>query len=225
MSQSIRLFVQEIGPLPQAAMLALMHKGLTPTVDFEVIPVPNTGKSPEFLALSPTGKAPMLVLDGEAIFETVAILEAIDGHVPGPSLQPEHPLKRASHVSWQLYTVDLLFATFAANMAPDAQSYGQAIQTSRGKLQQVEDRFGQGPYFYGESLASVDFLMATLFQRLALFEARYGMRLLTDMPKLQSYAQALSGLEHLAASLPPHFEDVLFGWMDNCGSYMAQQRL
>jgi maleylpyruvate isomerase len=76
--------------------IALHYKGLP----FEYLPVHLTRDGgqqhkPEYLALNPQGLVPLLVDDGHAIGQSVAMLEYLEETHPQPPLLPEAPLDRA----------------------------------------------------------------------------------------------------------------------------------
>lgn len=70
--------------------LALLEKG----VPFETVVV-HGGQSPEFLAISPRGKVPVLQTEQGYINETSAILDYLEERGEGRSLLPAEPYARA----------------------------------------------------------------------------------------------------------------------------------
>ena len=69
-------------------------------VAFERRDIDLASKPEWFLRLSPTGRTPMLLVEGEALFESAAICEYLDATLP-PRLHPENPLRRARHRGWR----------------------------------------------------------------------------------------------------------------------------
>ena len=55
----------------------------------------NEEKRPDFLSKSPTGYVPCLLADGQAIGESVAIIEWLEENFPSPALLPSDSLARA----------------------------------------------------------------------------------------------------------------------------------
>ena len=51
--------------------------------------------TPAFSALNPMHQVPVLVVDGKALAESLAILEWLDERVPEPALLPKEPWLRA----------------------------------------------------------------------------------------------------------------------------------
>lgn len=82
-------------PFVQRAVISLSEKG----VPFERRDIDLAAKPDWFLAISPTGKVPVLLVDGEPIFESAVILEYLEDTI-GPALHPTDPLARAEHRSF-----------------------------------------------------------------------------------------------------------------------------
>lgn len=74
MSEPIVLVSHVLCPYLQRAAIVLAEKG----VPFERRDVDLANKPDWFLRLSPTGKTPMLLVDGHALFESAAICEYLD---------------------------------------------------------------------------------------------------------------------------------------------------
>ncbi|QKE64918.1 glutathione S-transferase [Aquipseudomonas campi] len=81
--------------------LALLEKG----VPFETVVV-HGGQSPEFLAISPRGKVPVLQTEQGYINETSAILEYLEERGEGRPLLPAEPYARA-HVRALMKEIEL----------------------------------------------------------------------------------------------------------------------
>lgn len=98
---SLTLISNPLCPFVQRAAIVLLEKG----VPFERMNVDLTGKPDWFLALSPTGKVPLLKVrqaDGtEAIlFESMVICEYLEETQDGAPMYPDDALLRAKLRSW-----------------------------------------------------------------------------------------------------------------------------
>ncbi|HET8611222.1 MAG TPA: glutathione S-transferase family protein [Sphingomonas sp.] len=80
-------------PFVQRVLMAARLKG------HDIAPEPPPGgalQSPEFQAISPMGRIPLLELDdGRRICESAAIVAYLDETLPGPALLPNDPVERA----------------------------------------------------------------------------------------------------------------------------------
>jgi glutathione S-transferase len=89
----VKLYSSPISPFAARVRIAIRYKG----VDCELVAPPPTGlKGPEYLALNPMGKLPLLVLDdGSTLPESETILEYLEDAFPDRPLRPADPLGRA----------------------------------------------------------------------------------------------------------------------------------
>jgi glutathione S-transferase len=62
--------------------------------------------SPEFEAVNPKGKVPVIVHDGRTITESTVIIEYLDEAFPGPNLMPKDPYWRARRQLWARWIDD-----------------------------------------------------------------------------------------------------------------------
>src|SRR5579872_3255808 len=99
MTPKLRLVSHNLCPYVQRAVIVAAEKG----VAAERVDIDLSAKPDWFLALSPTGKVPLLQVtdeDGEhVLFESAAICEYLDESF-GPPLLPAKPLERARRRAW-----------------------------------------------------------------------------------------------------------------------------
>src|SRR5690242_18602243 len=91
----LKLISHPLCPYVQRAAIALAEKG----VPFERIQIDLADKPDWFLAISPIGKVPVLLVDDQPIFESAVILEYLEDTI-APALHPADPLRRAEHRAW-----------------------------------------------------------------------------------------------------------------------------
>ena len=89
----MKLYGPTYSPFVARVRIALRAKSLS----YQPTPIPEGGlKSPEFLAINPFGRVPVLVLDdGRAISESETILYYLEETYPNPPLLPTDPYARA----------------------------------------------------------------------------------------------------------------------------------
>lgn len=122
-------------------------------------------KSPEYLALNPAGKIPLLLADGRPIAQNLAIQTFLARSFPRAKLLPftSDPLADAqvlSQIAWfsadvhQLVTrIRLPF--FACDAAPE-RVREQAIEAMTLQLRPIEERLANQPWFLGEQWSTLD---------------------------------------------------------------------
>ena len=89
----MRIYGGKLSPFVQRALIAARAKGH----EVDVVPPPGGGmQSPEFLAISPMGRVPLLELDdGTRICESSAIAAYLEENLSGPALLPSDATGRA----------------------------------------------------------------------------------------------------------------------------------
>ncbi len=154
----------------------------------------NAHKGAEYLKLNPTGRIPVLVKDGEALFETVAICMHLAerapeaGLVPGPG-DPD----RAKFLQWLVFMTntvqpDVLMYYYNARYTTDPEG-GPAVQEAAARrlaewFAILEDALGEGSYFLGGRYSLLDIYLTML--------ARWGRYLEVpprDMPRIGALAR------------------------------------
>src|SRR4051812_30878092 len=114
-------------------------------IDFETYEVDLSNKSEEFLDASPTGKVPVVVIEGESIYESNVVNQYIDEVTDGPRLMPEDPKQRAHARIWMAFAdADFFPAVFAASVGRERgfseERISKAWEKLRTALGQLEER-------------------------------------------------------------------------------------
>ena len=125
--------------------MVLHEKG----IDFETREVDLSDKSEEFLAASPTGKVPVVVVDGESLYESNVVNQYLDEVTGDPKLMPEDLKQRAHARIWMAFAdTDFFPALFVASVGRQrgfseeriAEGF-EKLGTALGKLEaRLEDR-------------------------------------------------------------------------------------
>jgi len=152
-------------PYVQRAAIVLAEKGVT----FERRDVDLSRKPDWFLAVSPLGKTPLLLAEGQEIFESAVICEYLDETRP-PRLHPEDAIGRARHRAWVEFASSLLNTIGTFYAAVDGQGLEARAAEIRGRFAQLEAELGAGPWFGGERFGLVDAAFAPVFRYFNVFE-------------------------------------------------------
>ncbi|MFV2092656.1 MAG: glutathione S-transferase, partial [Hyphomicrobiales bacterium] len=97
----MKLIEDPLAPNPRRVNIFLAEKGIT--LERQTMQViKRQHKTEAFRAINPTGTLPVLVLDdGTAISETVAICRYFEEQQPAPALMGENPMQRVLVEMWQ----------------------------------------------------------------------------------------------------------------------------
>lgn len=79
----MRLFLTHRSPYARKVQLTLAHKGLS----YQEIVVDLANRSPEFVAVSPLGKVPVLVDGDITVYDSTVIVEYLEDRYPEPALR------------------------------------------------------------------------------------------------------------------------------------------
>lgn len=204
MSAPVVLVSHALCPYVQRAAIVLAEKG----VPFERRDIDLSNKPGWFLEVSPLGKTPVLLVDGEAIFESAVICEYLEDTTL-PRLHPANALQRAQHRSWMEFGSALLNLIAAFYNAPDEPSLLARAAEIRSRLRQVEAALGEGPYFAGAAFSLVDAVFGPVWRYFEAFDAigEFGFR--DGLPKVQRWRQVLAARPSVADAVRPDYMELL----------------
>lgn len=181
-----KLISHSLCPYVQRVAIVLLEKG----IPFERVDIDLANKPDWFLAISPLGRTPVLLVDGEAIFESSVICEYLE-ETGGPRLHPEAALQRARHRAWMEFGSAILNDIAAFYRAPDLEALSHKASVIQSRFEQVEAALGDGSYFSGERFSVVDAVFGPIFRYFDVFDeiADFGFFRLT--PKVLAWRAAL----------------------------------
>ncbi len=214
----IKLYGVPLSPFVRKAMLTLEYKEL----EYDNEPTFPGDESPEFRAISPLGKVPVLEHDGFTVPDTSVICRYLDRIAPQKSIYPTDPQLEARACWLEEYADSKLMENCAALFRerllnpkmfnqPTNEEVVQNIldNTMPECLAYLESVVPESGYLVGDSLSIADIAVTTCF-----IQARYGDFDVDGAvaPKLRNYLdQAFAAplvvkrLEAEKAAMPPGF--------------------
>lgn len=199
-------------PFVQRSLITLLHK----EIDYRITYIDLENKPEWFLAISPTGKVPVLRVDDAVLFESAVINEYLD-EVTEPRLHSADPLTRARHRAWIEYGSSLLVDQFNLMLARDGDSLTVLTERFFQRLQALESQ-AVGPFFQGPGFSLVDAAFAPLFQRLEIIQRLQPHPRWAELPHLHAWSQSLLALSAVQQSVPQDFDAQLVAYMRRKGS-------
>ncbi|WP_341905724.1 glutathione S-transferase family protein [Polaromonas sp. YR568] len=200
----LTLISHTLCPYVQRAAIALMEKG----VAFERRDIDLANKPAWFLAISPLGKTPVLLVDGQPIFESAAICEYLDDTLL-PRLHPADALQRAQHRGWMEFGSSVVDDIAAFYNAADAGALEARRQAIAGKFLQVEQALHpSGPYFSGAAFTLVDAVFGPVFRYFDVLEGLGESGFLPDpdrAPRVHAWRAALAQRPSMQRAVSPHY--------------------
>ncbi len=204
---------------PSTASLAVHWMLIELGVPFELVTVDfesKAQKSPEYLAVNPSGHVPTLVIDGVPHFECAALLMLLAERHPEAGLSPAPGTpQRADYFQWMFYCANTLQPAYRAWFYPDEPEGADNIEASqrhaRARIETAWDRIDAllsdgRAYMLGPQISALDFLttMLTRWSR--------------NMPKTASAWPHLGAYINRMRKMPSlrevHAREKLTDWID-----------
>ncbi len=111
-------------------------------------------RTPEFLALNPAGKVPVLVVDGRPISEVLAILHYLACAYPEAGLLPDDPVAEAEALAWMSF--------LASHVHP---SRGQGLEAARAAWSLADAKLGSADWAVGDRYSIADIHLFRIYWR------------------------------------------------------------
>ncbi|MGF6454817.1 glutathione S-transferase family protein [Pseudomonas frederiksbergensis] len=189
-------------PFVQRVAIVLLEKGIT----FQRIDVDLRDRPDWFLAMSPSGKVPLLKVpdgnEGESVlFESVAICEYLEEVYPEPALHPMNALIRAQHRAWIEFASATLADAWGFLNATDQQTALGKSVALRGKLERFDSEISDGPYFSGERLSMVDIAVAPVFRYFDILGFEPNHQLFDGLSRVADWRRALASRFSIQAAV------------------------
>jgi len=208
MSNTYTLISHKLCPYVQRAAITLAEKGL----EFERIDIDLANKPDWFLQVSPLGKTPVLLVDGQAIFESAVICEYLDETTPH-RLHPEAALERAQHRAWIEFASATLNSIGGFYNAADAQILNAKAVELKTKFAQLEKQLGDGTYFSGENFSLVDAAFAPVFRYFDVLEQIADFGFFTGLSKLKAWRQNLRARASVRTAVSEDYPALLHAFL------------
>ena len=212
----IKLYGVPLSPFARKALLVLDYKKL----EYDNVPTFPGDESPEFRAISPLGKIPVLEHDGFTIPDTSVINRYLDRIAPEKSIYPSDPQLEAQACWLEEYADSRLVEVCAGlfrerllnpkmfNQPTDEAVVQNILDTTMPEcLAYLETVVPESGYLVGDSLSIADIAVTTCF-----IQARYGDFDVNGAvaPKLRNYLDrafaaplVVKRLEAEKAAMPP----------------------
>jgi glutathione S-transferase len=219
MSQQLRLVSHHLCPYVQRAVIALTEKG----VAHERTYIDLSNKPDWFKAISPLGKVPVLLVDGDTpLFESAVICEYLEETAPGPRLHAEDALERARDRAWIEFASATLNDIWGFYTAPDAASFEKKRADLAGKFGWLEQAIGAGPYFAGKRFGLVDAAFGPVFRYFDVFELFMDAGTFDATPKVNRWREALAARPSVKNAVTEDYGPRLAAFLSSRNSHMSR---
>ncbi|KAI3514427.1 hypothetical protein L1887_12813 [Cichorium endivia] len=201
MADEVKLYAVAGSPFVSRAKIALNMKG----IKYENLEQDLRNKSAELIKYNPVHKkVPVLVHNGNAISESLVIVEYIDDVWKGVPILPQDPYEKAVARFWAKFIDDKCIpAIFKAFPQGNEQTDAEALE----QLQILENELKvKGTKFFGgDNINLVDIAAGFIAYWLGIIQEAAGKELVTKekFPKLTVWADDFVNFEVVKEVLPP----------------------
>ena len=217
MAAPLKLISHKLCPYVQRAVIALTEKG----VAFERTDIDLANKPDWFLAISPLGRTPVLLVGDVPIFESAVILEYIEETEPKP-LHPRDALSRAEHRGWIEYGSAVLNDIAGLYAAPDEAAFKTKAAQLEQRFARLQTRVAATPWFDGESFSLVDAVFGPVFRYFDVFDAIGDFGILAGKPKLARWRKSLAERPSVQAAVSADYPALLRDFLQRRNSWMSR---
>jgi glutathione S-transferase len=216
MAAPLKLISHKLCPYVQRAVIALTEKG----IPFQRVDIDLSNKPDWFLALSPFGKTPVLLVGDVPIFESAVILEYLEETQPKP-LHPADPLRRAEHRGWIEFASAVLNDIAGFYAAPDQATFNTKTSQLEQRFARLEARIAAAPWFDGENFSLVDAVFGPVFRYFDVFDEIGDFGILADKPRLERWRTALAARPSVRAAVSADYPALLRAFIERRNSWLS----
>ncbi len=219
-NHSLLLIGHHICPYVQRAVIVMDEKNIA----YERTDI-DLGDKPIWLkSLSPTGKVPVMVINGDRVlFESNVIVEYLDEISPG-TLHPTDIATKACHRAWIEFGTDILDC-IAQIIYGDKTS--EALQISmlkiQGKLRILEDQLVGAQYFVPTKFHLIDVVYGTIFRYFEVLMTLSKTDPFQGLIKIPKWRNALMKRKSIQEAVPQNYNDLLMDFIQKRDGFLAQQ--
>jgi glutathione S-transferase len=222
---ALTLVSHALCPYVQRAAIVLAEKGAS----FERRDVDLTHKPAWFLAVSPLGRTPVLLVgdgaDAVPIFESAVICEYLDDTLT-PRLHPADALDRARHRAWMEFGSATLNSIAGFYAAAEDTTLERKRGELRGRFEQLEaqlqTRQYSGFFFAGERFCMVDAVFAPVFRYFDSFERIANFHFFDELPGVQDWRARLADRQSVRHAVAADYPQLLLQFLRTRGSALSR---
>jgi glutathione S-transferase len=204
----LQLISHSLCPYVQRAAIVLAEK----QQPYERIDIDLAHKPDWFMAISPLGKTPVLLVDGQPIFESAAICEYLDDTLL-PVLHPQDALARAQHRSWMEFGSIMLNAIAGFYTAANDEAMAAKAQEIHHKFTQLERVLTDGPYFAGSGFSIVDAVFGPVFRYFDVFDKIGEFGFFDGTPEVMAWRAALAKRASVKGAARSDYGELLMAFL------------
>jgi len=213
---TFKLISHDLCPYVQRARIVLAEKA----VPHELAFIDLASKPDWFLALSPLGKVPVLLVDDRPLFESAVITEYLD-EVTSGSLHPANSFEKAHHRSWIEFASSTLDDIGGFYSASDEKTWETKRRALVKKFRRLEPALAPGPFFAGPTFSLVDAAFAPVFRYFEVFERIGDFGIFHRTPAVAAWRSVLAARASVRAAAVHDYHDRLLAFLGRRQSHLS----
>ena len=218
MTNDLTVISHRLCPYVQRAIIVLEEKG----ANYCRKDVDLANKPEWFRKVSPLGKTPVLLVGGDAIFESAVICEYLDETLD-PRMHPTDSLEKARHRAWIEFgssVLNTIAGFYSAQSEAQLLTFAAELQERFAQLDAV---LGSGPYFSGNRFCLVDAAFAPVFRYFDVFDHIYDVDFFSHVPKVAVWRRVLAKRRSVQRAVGPEYLRWLSEFIANRHSALSQR--
>ena len=215
----LTLISHHLCPFVQRAAISLKEQN----EPFERRYIDLADKPDWFLALSPLGKVPILVIDdSDVLFESSVIAQYIN-EISGGQLLSTNRLARHRQLAWMEFASQFIGGIGHLYRAASESELEAARSDLESKLRQVEGELSDGPWFAGEQFSLVDAAFGPAFRYFDVLDGLIDLDLFAGKPKVATWRNALSRRESVINAVTEDYPERLLDFLAERDSFIGKR--
>ncbi len=212
----LKLISHHLCPYVQRSRIVLEEKFVPHELEF----IDLAAKPDWFAAISPLGKVPVLLVDGQPIFESAVIAEYLD-EVTAGALHPADAFQKARHRAWIAFASSTLDNIAGFYNAPDQAAWEHQRVALTDKFAQLDTELGAGPYFAGSAFSLVDAAFAPVFRYFEVFETIDDFGFFDRAEAVGAWRAALAARPSVKTAAVPDYHHRLLAFLSRRHSHLS----
>jgi len=218
---NFKLYTSPLSPYGHRVEMCLLEKNIS----FERIYVDLGNKPDWFIQLSPLGKAPILQIENQVLFDSIAICEYLEETFKEVALHPVDPIQKAINRGWMDFSNGLVSSIFQLASTQNIESFEAKILEIKDKINHFENNLSTTKFFNGNNISIIDICMLSAIIPLAFIESEFTININDNEGVFFDYCNNLMNIENLNKIIPENYEEIFRSYLTKRNSYLLQLKL
>lgn len=215
---NFKLYTSPLSPYGHRVEMCLLEKNIS----FERIYVDLGNKPDWFIQLSPLGKAPILQIENQVLFDSIAICEYLEETFKEVALHPVDPIQKAINRGWMDFSNGLVSSIFQLASTQNIESFEAKILEIKDKINHFDNNLPTTKFFNGDNISIIDICMVSAIIPFTFIESEFAIDINDNEGVFFDYCNNLMNIENLNKIIPENYEEIFRGYLTKRNSYLLQ---